>query len=232
MTATADIISEAMLYIDDIRLQEQLAINPALFYRRMSMYVTAAMPLLSSPPQLFEYISGKYTEAVYEDYAWTSTVDSTMETTTLDTQCVGYDLFSVVAYDCDGNAKPYDLAVYDKDTGEITFPVQPEANIEYEIDFYTDGEVADLSLTMKRLFGLAIAIVWDERFSRNWLNITTKIKDSSFQTVNESTYIDKITIRMKENRQALQDELRKYEQNTAYNTVVSPYNYNHRMNLI
>lgn len=230
MTAIADVIEQAMVYIDDIRLQEQLEVNPALFYRRMSDYINAAMPLLSSPPQLFDHVYSQYTPPEYDDYYWTSTDESTAEETVIPTGIMGYDLCSVVSIDAENNAIPYISAVYDSETGEITFPVQVASGINYEIDFYKDGETADLTPTMVRLFALGVAIVWDERFSNSWLSITQKIKDSSFQTVNESTYMDKLTNRQKENRQRFQDELRKYEQNSAYKTVVSPYQ--HKVTLV
>lgn len=230
MTAVAEIITQAMVYIDDIRLQEQLAVNPALFYRRMSEYITAAMPLLSSPPQLFDYVNKEYTAPEYGDMYWTSTDESTAGETVLSTEYIGYDLCSIVSLDSENNATTYSDAVYNSETGEITFPQQLSADINYEIDFYKDGEVADLTPTMLRLFALAVAIVWDERFSNSWLSITPKIKDSSFQTVNESTYIDKLTNRQKENRQRFQDEMRKYEQNSAYKTIVSPYQ--HKVTLV
>lgn len=220
MTALADIISEAMIYIDDVRLQEQLDSNPALFYRRMSAYVSSAMPLLSSPPELLDYVQGSYAEAEYDDYSWKSTVESTTDETDVDTGCLGYDLCSVVSYSEDGMyVVPYTDFTYDKETGIVTFGIQEAEDIEYEIDFYKDGEVKDLTYTMKRLWGLAIAVVWDERFDRTWLSITPKLKDSSFQTVNESTYMDKLAIRKVTNRQAFQDELRKYEQDNAYRNV-------------
>jgi len=219
-TAIAEIISEAMIYIDDVRLQEQLDVNPALFYRRTSAYVSAAMPLLTSPPELYKHIVGGYVEPQYNTFTWTTTSASTTQETEVDTGCVGYDLCSVVIYSDDGQfVTPYTEATYDPETGIVTFPQQTEVGIEYELDFYKDGEVNTLTFSMKRLFGLAIAIVWDERFNRNWLNITPKVKDSTFSTVNESTYIDKLSNRMKENRQEFQDELRKYEQVNAYLNV-------------
>ena len=230
MTAIADVITQAMVYIDDIRMQEQLAVNPALFYRRMSDYINAAMPLLSSPPQLLDYVHGQYTEPEYGDEYWTSTEASLTEETVISTDYIGYDLCSVVSIDAENNATAYPDATYNSETGEVTFPQQVAEGINYEIDFYKDGETADLTPTMVRLFALAIAIVWDERFSNAWLSITQKIKDSSFQTVNESTYIDKLTNRQKENRQRFQDEMRKYEQNSAYKTVVSPYR--HKVTLV
>lgn len=230
MTAIADVITQVMVEIDDIRLQEQLAVNPALFYRRMSDYINAAMPLLSSPPELFDYVHGQYTAPEYGDTDWTSTEASTTAETVIATDYIGYDLCSIVSLDAENNATPYLDATYNSETGEVTFPIQPSAGINYEINFYKDGETADLTPTMVRLFALAIAIVWDERFSNNWLAITPKIKDSSFQAPNESTYIDKTTTREDKKRQRFQDELRKYEQNSAYKTVVSPYQ--HKVTLI
>lgn len=222
MTSIAEIISEAMIYIDDVRLQEQLSTNPALFYRRTSAYVSAAMPLLSSPPELLSHIERKYKAPEYDDFTWVSTDESTMDAETeVATGCIGYDLCSVVSFSEDGTyTQAYTDATYDKETGIVTFPTQETSGIEYEIDFYTDGEVNDLTFTMKRLFGLAIAIVWDERFNNTWLNIQPKVKDSSFQTVNESNFMDKLTLRMIANRQAFQDELRKYEQNNAYTNTI------------
>ncbi len=221
MTALAEIISQAMIYIDDVRLQEQLDSNPALFFRRMSAYVSASMPLLSSPPELLEHIQSNYTEAQYDDFTWVSTDESVIsDVNEVDTGCIGYDICSVVMYSEDGMyVNPYTDFTYDKETGIVTFGIQELSGAEYEIDFYKDGEVADLTLSMKRLFGLAIAIVWDERLNNNWLSVTPKLKDSSFQTVNESNYIDKMSLRMTANRQRFQDELRKYEQNNAYKNV-------------
>lgn len=222
-TAIAEIIKEAMIYIDDVRLQEQLSTNPALFYRRLNDYVSAAMPLLSSPPELLSHVEGKYVPADYDSYIWVSTAESTTQETEVGTGCIGFDLCSVVTVYDQGLTTPYTDFEYDSETGIVTFAEQNSADVEYEIDFYKDGSVADLTYTQKRLFGLAIAIVWNERFVNNWLNIQPKVKDSSFQTVNESNLMDKMTLRMIAMRQEFQDELRKYEQNNAYRNVNKPY---------
>ena len=225
MTALAEIISEAMIYIDDVRLNEQLDSNPALFYRRMSAYVSASMPLLSSPPELLEYIQGKYTEAQFDDFTWVSTDESVVsDVNEVSTGCIGYDLCSVVVYSDDGMyVNPYTDFTYDKETGIVTFGIQEYAGAEYEIDFYTDGSVDDLTLSMKRLFGLAISIVWNERLTNSWLDITPKIKDSAFKSQTESTYVEKMAIRKTALRQEFQDELKKYEQINAYRNVNLPY---------
>ena len=224
-TSLAEIIGDAMVYIDDIRLQEQLATNPALFYRRTSAYVSAAMPMLTSPPELYEHIAHQYVEATYASSGWISTAESTAAVTEVSTGCIGYDLCSVVIRSDDGlYATAYTETQYDSETGVVTFPVQTASGIEYEIDFYKDGSTADLTLSMKRLFGLAIAIVWNERLYNDWLGITPKIKDSAFKSQTESTYIDKLNDRLVTNRQAFQDELKKYEQDNAYRNVLLPYN--------
>lgn len=226
MTSIAEIISEAMIYIDDVRLQEQLSSNPALFYRRMSAYVSAAMPLLNSPPELYEFVSKNLTMPEYDSTGWVSTEQSTIDDSTeVDTGMVGYDLCSVVIRSEDGlYTTPYAAYEYNSETGTVTFQTQDASGIEYELDFYKDGELNDLTYSMKRLFALAVSIVWNERLYNSWLDITPKIKDSAFKSQTESTYMDKLNDRLIVNRQAFQDELRKYEQNCAYKNVVFPLN--------
>lgn len=222
-TKLADIIAEAMLYIDDVRLQEQLQTNPALFCRRMSAYVTSAMPLLSNPPELYHHISKDFVPATYTSYEWVSTEESTTQETVVETGFSGYELVTAVVRSEDGEyVTAYSDFTYDSETGNITFPIQSMSGIDYEVDFYTDGEVADLTLSMLRLYGLAVTVVWYQRLDNNWLNITPKIRDSSFSTINESNYMDKMDGRMKSVMLEFRDELRKYEQNNAYVNLHKP----------
>lgn len=226
MTGWSDIISNsAMVYIDDLRLTEQLAISPARFYRRMALFVQNALPLMSRPPELLEYLQSDRQDPLFADYDWTSTEESTTQTTVLETGLLNYDLCSVCIQTDDFQLTPYPDATYDPATGNVTFPIQEQSGIKYQIDFYTDGEFAELTATQMRLFGLAIAVVWDERFDRDWLADHMKIKDASFQTVNESNYIEKKSDRTERNRRAFNDELRKYEQDIAYSGTVPT---NHR----
>lgn len=224
MTSWASVITDAaMVYIDDVRLTEMLEVSPAFFYQKMSFYVTNSMPMLNRPPELLKYIQKDMVQPSYGAYGWLSTAESLTTETAVDTGCIGYELFSCLIREEDdaGNVTftPYADAVYDGETGIVTFPVQTAEGVEYSMDFYTDGSFADLTPTMMRLFGLAIACTWDERFSRNWLNIQMKIKDESFQTVNESNYMGTVQARLLQNRQALNDELRKYEQDCAYDLM-------------
>lgn len=222
-TTWAEIVTAALIQIDDVRLQEQMAVSPAQFYRRMSALIVQAMPLLSRPPELLAYLKNEMVQPSYEDMEWTSDEASTAQETQIDTGLTGFDLCSVTQRISHPNGTitlaPYQGASYDPETGILTMPVQESAGLNYDFDFYTDGAFPDLTETQMRLFALAVAVVWDERFSRNWLNMQMKIKDESFETVNEANYLDKVTKRLQDNRIAFNDELRWYEQICNYKGI-------------
>lgn len=217
----------AMPLIDDVRLTDQMGDNPALFFRRMVLYMDLALPMLSRPPELDSYLRYELVKPIYDDYLWVSTEESLEGETTIETGMTGYELFSCSLRETDESgvviSTPVSDVTYDSETGAVTFPKQETAGLEYNIDFYTDGSFYhDLTDAQKRLIGLAVAVVWDERFSRNWLSISMKIKDSSFETVNESNYMREAQNRLFMNRHLLNDELRKYEQDLAYSNTVTP----------
>ena len=222
-TNWATIISAAMVPIDDIRLQEQLSISPALFYRGMSLYVKNALPMLSKPPALLTYLKEGMEEPTYADYYWTSTEASTQAETVVDTGAIGYEICSCIIYQTldDGRTMQTPYAVdYNSETGMVTFPVQTAAGINYELDFYTDGNFNDMSEAQIRLYGQAISVVWDERFTGAWLNRQPKINDSSFMTVNEANWTEKTSQAHLRKAQAFYEELKQYEQLCAYKSVV------------
>lgn len=219
------ICNYAMPLIDDVRLTDQMDENPALFLRRMCLYMDLAVPMLSRPPELDAILKTGQVKPNYDDYIWISTPESTEQQTVVDTGKIGYELFSASLRTADESgvitAKPVLDVEYDPETGEVTMPVQESKGLEYSLDFYTDGTFEpDLTEAVKRLLGMAIAVVWDERFSRNWLSLTMKVKDSSFDTVNESNYMREVQARLVTNRKLLNDELRKYEQDLAYTNTV------------
>lgn len=221
-TGWSTVINAAMQALDDERWAEQLNVSPAQFFRAKSDMVRFALPLLNSPPELLDYLEKDMVDPEYEDFTWESTMDSLSSETTLETGLLGYEIMSCVERSRDGTSySPYTGATYDPETGIITMPQQSEAGIEYGFDFYTDGSFADLSNTQIRLFALAVCVVWDEHFERDWLKITQKIHDSSFDTVNEANYMDKSNQRLRNNRNSFNDELHKYEQLCAYKTMRS-----------
>lgn len=233
MTTWAEIVTAALVQIDDVRLTEQMTVSPAQFYRRMSALITQALPLLSRPPELLTFLKSGMAAPAYDDFEWTSDEESTYGGATVETGMTGYELCSVTQRAAHPNGTisilSYSGAAYDQETGIVTMPNQDSAGIEYDFDFYTDGTFPDLTETQMRLFALAVAVVWDERFSRNWLSFTTKIHDDSFQTVNEANYIAQVTKRLHDNRIAFNDELRWYEQLCSYSSL---QHYRRHINLI
>ena len=227
-TAWSDIITNsAMVVIGDDRMQDDLRTDAALFFRRMSSWMGMAIPMLKSPPELLVYLTDGLVEPQYADFEWTSDQISTTQETVVETGKVGYELCNCVSvqYARNGDAAffPYTVFTYDPYTGLVTFPHQDSADVEYRLDFYTDGQFAhDLTFRQKRLLGLAIAVTWDNRFNREWLNIQPKVKDKSFNTPNENTTMKESTARYTENLQLFYSELRGYEQECAYMRRVNP----------
>lgn len=223
MTTWADIVAAALVQIDDVRLEEQMAVSPAQFYRRMSALIRQALPLLSRPPELLTHLTEGMTLPEYADFEWISDAASVAGEEAVATGMIGYDLCSVTQRVQHPNGTisllPYSGAAYDPESGIVTMPRQESEGINYDFDFYTDGAFPDLTDSQMRLFALAVAVVWDERFSRNWLAITPRIHDDSFETVNEANYAQQITKRLHENRIAFNDELRAYEQLCAFHGV-------------
>lgn len=224
---TEIICNYAMPVMDDVRLIDQMGENPALFFRRMALYMDLAIPIVSRPPELDSYLNYELVKPVYDDMIWRSTSESLEGETTVETTMTGYDLFSCSLREVDESgvvtSTPVSGVTYDPETGTVVFPQQETVGLEYNVDFYTDGSFYyDLTEAQKRILGLAVGVVWDERFSRNWLNLTMKVKDASFDTVNESNYMREVQNRLFMNRHLLNDELRKYEQDVAYKNTVTP----------
>lgn len=224
-TSWSEIISDhAKVFIDDVRLTDQAAESPARFLRRMSLYMKNAIPVFNRPPEMVAYLKEGLTEPAYGDSAWVSTLESIAKETKVETGMTGYELFSCAqrVEQPDGSVvlAPYAEAAYDPETGTVTFPPQMDAGLQYEMDFYTDGAFAhDLTAEQKRLLGLCVASVWDERFFRNWLSDAPKDHDRSFNPPNESQYMEKGNKKKLQNRGLLNEELRKYEQDCAYATA-------------
>ena len=224
-TSWSEIVTASMTVIDDERLNELLTVSPAQFYRRMSDYVKMALPALKRPPELLKYLQSGMTPPDYTDAEWTSTAASTTAATVIPTGKIGYDLCSVILRSSDPAGgvlyEAYPDAVYDAETGDVTFPIQPDIGIQYLMDFYKDGEFSTLTENQMELFALAVAVLWDRRFERTWLNLTVKVHDSTFDVVNESNYLEKSSQRLIRNVQDFNDKLKAYEQLCAYETTTS-----------
>lgn len=221
-TSFIEVITDyALVEIDDERLIRDMNENPALFFRRMGLYMNIGIAYFNEPPEVRTRLI--HTPPTYGDYLWTA-VSSASETV-VETGLVGFELMS-----CQVNRRgedniltgPYTEAVYEPETGRVTFPPGLAAGTELQLDFYTDGRFDnELTGEEKRILGLCAALVWQERFSGNWLNMQPKIQDRSFSTGSESGHIRANTERLRERRAALDSEIRKYAQNRAYMEVAA-----------
>lgn len=220
MIGWSDLIVKAKVIIDDARWDKELAENPARFFRAKSDYVSMALPLLNRPPNLLTWAKDGMKAPKYDSAEWISTQASTQAPAVVSTGLLNYELCSVCLRSDEGRVEtPYTDFTYDPATGTVTFGLQSAEGLDYVIDFYSDGEFRDFDETILRLFALAIAVVWDERFDNDWLNIQMKIHDSSFSTANEGNYAEKISQRRERNRAAFTEELKQYEQNAAYSRI-------------
>lgn len=222
MTGYSEILKAARVIIQDERWDRSLAANPAKFYRAKSDYVQMALARLNRPPDLLDYLQKEHVKPEFAGTAWTSTEDSLSGETAVQTGQTGFSLCSVSLITQNGLMETaYAGAGYDSETGIVTFPAQTAVGLNYSIDFYTDGSFQTMTDSMTRLFALAVAVIWDEGFERNWLNIQPKIKDSSFDVGNEANFINQSKGRKTANERAFEDELEKYGQNCAYREVLS-----------
>ena len=229
-TAVSKIITNNfMTVIDDIRLKEELINNPALFFRRAYGYFENAMPLIDRPFALVSYLNEGYIPPKFSDFKWESTEKSQTEETTVSTGMAGYELFSCSILTVDSSGAPalipYREAGYDAETGDVTFPVQTQAGIIYTMDFYTDGVIRpndpkELSPSIMRLLGLSCAVVYNEREVNAWLSNQNFIQSKSFSLHSPAAHTRAQVERAAEARKNFYEELRKYEQNTDFNTKV------------
>lgn len=221
-TSIAELITDhAMVEINDVRLEQQLQQNAALFFRRMWLYVKNGVPLFNNPPEMRERLA--YTAPLFADYEWIGAASA--QPTVVSTNCVGYELMSVQVNEQmpDGNivSTPYTEATYDSETGDVTFPDGIADGTVFQLDFYTDGQFEnELNEEEKRILAICVALVWYERFSNDWLNMQPKIASKSFSVGSESNYIRAMTERDRSRRAYLFAEMNKYAQNVAYRNMI------------
>ena len=205
----------AMQFIDDVRWQEQLSLNPAQFFRAKSQTLISAIPRFNRPPNMQEYL--KYEAPAYADEIHT-VLDTDTFPLTITTTATGFDLCSVgyVTTDSVGGATYTSITgfTYDAETGAIVVQDALPVGTEIDMDFYTDGYfVNDLDDTQKRLLGLCVAYDWYYRFENAFLNVLNPITDKTFSP-RSATAEDKRanTGRYAEIMRQLSSEMIAYEQ--------------------
>ena len=217
MVTYSEIICDYFMVLqDDIRLQGELAENPAGFLRKMALYMKNASPRFNRPPEAKEWL--KHTDPEWGD--WSTVTEQLMNPgETLETGMTGFDMMSAGIVEEDDLGTPYYRTLdadYAPETGIVTVNEVVEAGRKLQCDFYTDGTF-DYELTeeMKEILGQCVQYVWELRFNNDFLSRTQKIHDDSFTTGNESNWIAKGTERLKTIYGQLNSALVSFEQGLA-----------------
>ena len=215
-TLFSDVITQyAMQFIDDVRWQEQLSLNPAQFFRAKSQALIASVPRFNRPPTIQSYL--QYSLPAYDDFSYT-VQDGDVFPLAVETGMKQFDLCSVgfvTAYE-DGGVEytPIQNVSYDKLSGIVTINDAQEVGTVIDFDFYTDGIFLNtLDPTQQRILGLCVAYDWYYRMENAYLNVLNPIVDKTFSP-RSATADDKRanTARAKEIWLQLSAELMAYEQ--------------------
>lgn len=225
MTTYSEILTDyAMTLIDDPRWQRQLAENAAVFFRAKSLYVTLGIPRFCRPPQAVEWLAVEK-EPAFDDYAYVAEEVAEVAPVVINTYKKGFDLCCVGITSIDEAGNPFYTPIkdftYDKESGIVTIQHDLLGSTVVSMDFYSDGVFKhDLSVEMKRILGLCVQTVWENRFSSAYLMRTQKVTDKSFATPNESTWTKEQREKGIALESHLNDELYRFEQNYYYHKVV------------
>ena len=222
-TTFSDIIcNHALVEIDDVRLQKKLAESPARFYRTMAMYMMNAIPRFHKPPEAREWL--KFTAPQYDDYQYTTTDQDTGNSISIETGVKGYELCNAILIQADGYGGVANIPLpteYNEETGVVTIQGAFQPGMTIDIDFYTDGVFdRNLGYDVKRILGLCVQVVWENRFVNAFLIQQPKIKDRSFDVGNEANHMRASTERLRELTARLNGELNAFEQDIEYGRVV------------
>ena len=208
-TPFAEIITGAMLFMDDVRWQEQIATNPAQFYRAKSAFVMHAVPRFNCPPNIQEYLG--YTAPTYDDLEYTMPEDGTV----VPTGITGYELCIAGYTDYIGALPVFHQmpCTYDPETGDATFTETVASGATIGFDFYTDGVFDnELDDAQKRILSLATAVDWYFQFANQYLGVANLVVDKSFNLKSPSEHIRANTERLRLLQEQLRSELFAYEQ--------------------
>lgn len=227
------ILNYGNLFTDDVRNQEAYDINPASFLNTASYYLQAAIPRFNRPTEIISYLAQR-TPSFFFEMQWAVPAEilppgepqpPTTDPITIQAK-PGYELCSVVIRGIDkfGNPvdTPYSGEKYDPQTGTVVFPAGLMPGTEFVIDLYRDGVfLKPLTPDMKRILGLCFNLVWEYRFTGNWLARAAKVSDKSFSPPNEANWTRAQEEKRRSEEDTLNQEMRRYEQACNYRGTVN-----------
>lgn len=235
MTSVSKILCDyCMGYVDDQRLSDLIVNDTALFFRRMFGYFRLAIPLFTLPAEMPEYLLGtktdpKFTEPTFDNtsYILTETAVGDIDVN-LGLKFSNYDICSCRMKETDALGDVFYTSLsstYDSSTGNVVIHLPNEesfaAQTQFEFDFYKDGYFEhDLSPEIMNILGMCFQVIWTDRFNTDWLSMVSKIEDKSFFEQNRANKMRADTERLDMLRHKLASEMRRFEQNKYYTSVI------------
>ena len=236
MTSILKILTEyCAVFVDDVRLEELAVTDPPLWARRMYGYFRAAVPLFNLPAEMPEYLMGsdtapKLTEPIFKDKVYRAGREEISDfTVALGEDFEGFDLCSCRLRSYNGRGEVVMIPIpseYDADSGSVvihaseSLPVPEGAFLDF--DLYRDGYFHNtLSPEMMNILAMCFQCIWQERFNTDWLSNVSKIEDKSFFEQNRANKMNADSARLRELREKLAGEMRRYEQNIFWRRFVT-----------
>ena len=235
MTQILQVITEYCdQYVDDIRLSDLKTTNAPLYARKMYSYLRAAIPLFNLPPEMQYFLLGDESnpKIVYPMFSSAEHTENTKRTSdftiSLGNEYKGYELFSCQIRSVDplGNIVMTPVnASYNAEAGSVTISASPDNPVEigtvFDMDFYKDGFFENsLTPEMMSILGMCFSVVWQTRFSTDWLSMVPKVEDRSFYEQNRANKINADSSRLELLRRNLAGEMRRFEQNQYRQNIV------------
>lgn len=236
MTPFLKVLTEyCTVYVDDERLNELRVSNMPVYANTLMTYFRPAITRFSIPNTMQDYLVGStgehknIIESRFGTYRFVAEDNISEYTVSLGEEYIGYELFAASEIKRNGIGELYTIpahnAEYNSATGDIVLHGDIAKGTIYDFDFYSDGAFKN-SLTMEimNILGLCFQLVWENRFSENWLDRVPQIDDKSFSVQNKANKQNADTARLKELSNNLYSAMRRYEQKQYYKHIVSRNN--------
>lgn len=219
-TSFMEVYTYGFAEIEDVRLDNLMSENPALFLRRVWDYLRNAIPLFTSPMGIQSKLND-YTEPVFSDATFETDGETTAFVGTPEMEYVVVTVDDSVVASIETTTEATANGVtYNYETGEITFDVAPQAGTIY-VDYYTDGYFnSELNTQELYILGVCFRVVWFNKIANTFLRTTPKIKDKNFNMDSSWGMEQADTAKLRAMRSELTDAMAAYENTLAYKTTV------------
>lgn len=224
VTNFLDVYEYAFTEIEDVRLDNLMSENPALFLRRCWDYLKNGIALFTAPKgiqdKLNDYVMPQFATSSFTGDGATTTFSgvSSMEYSTV---LVGKSIVAVLSASAEAPEVSQNGVTYNFETGNITFDDAPESGAKIQVDFYTDGYFNNaLNKEEQAILAKCFSVVWFNQVANTFLRTTPKIKDKNFNTDSSFGVEQADTAKLRAMRIELQDMMSDYEQAMAYKVTV------------